>query len=293
LVFHNSSNRLQVLIDGRPVFGSMPVLSGVSGSGYVFDFGAVMKTRRVTVVTLSSAGGSKLRGCAMTAQGSLGLAAPSTSDVMLMLGDSFCATVTPTVSDGHLGSYLKRHLGLGGCINAGVGGSGYVAANANTYNLPAMVSNASNTTLWNYLAPNHIFIHAVGNDRNGTLATVQAAALATWTALRAKFPAAKITITDGYSGNSGPDANAITFAAGMLTTFNAWADTNSRFVKIVGAGTSSTAYITGTGRADQALTTGNSSLFTSTDSTHVSPAGARYLAERLADAIKAAWQGDY
>lgn len=293
LVTHNSLARIQVLIDGKPCFGAMPLQAGVSGSGYVFDFGGVHKERKIVVTSLFSAGGITLRGVGLTAQGSI-RAVPSTSDVMLLLGDSFCSTVAPTISEGHMGSYLKRYLGLGGLVNAGVGGSGYiVTSTAGTYNIPSMLASPSNRAIFSYLNPSHVFLQVGGNDRaTKTVAEIQAAALASWQAIRAQFPSAKISISDGYSGNSGPDAQAIAMSAGLQATFNQWADGNSRFITEVGAG-GSAAYIWGTGNAGAALTTGNSSIYTSTDLVHPSPAGARYLAAKITDALNVAWNGDY
>ena len=290
LVMQTATQRLQVLIDGKPCFGSLVLQAGVNGSGFVFDFNGVHKNRRITICAVAA--GQLPAGVALTAQGSLS-AVPPTSDVMLLLGDSFCATIVPNLAEGHMGTYLKRYLGLGGMVNAGVGGSGYIAKVANSYNVGEVIASPSNRTLFDYLKPNHIFIHTVGNDRAGnSVAAIQSAALSTWQAIRARFPSAKITVTDGYSANGGPDATAIAVAAGVSATFAAWGDPNSRLIQEIGAG-GSASFIWGAGGAGSALVAGNSSLFTSTDNVHPSPAGSRYLAARFAQAMYDAWGGDY
>lgn len=290
LVFQNAAQRFQVLIDGRPVFGSLPLQAGSGGSGYVFDFNGVQKNRKITIATVATF--LTIRGVGLTPQGSLGVV-PKTTDVLLLLGDSFGNTVTPSIADGHLGVYIKRYLGLGGVINASVGGSGYIAFNANSYNIAAMLASPSNKTIFAYLAPTHVFVNAGGNDRGvNTVAQIQVAALSAWQTIRAQFPSAKITITDGYAASGGPDANAIALSAGLLATFTAWADGNSRFVPSIGAG-GSASFIWGTGNANVAIVAGNASIYTSTDTVHPSPGGARYLGARFADAISVAWNGDY
>ena len=290
LVMHMATQRIQVLIDGKPCFGSLPLQTGVNGSGLVFDFNGVHKNRRITICAVAAP--LTPAGVALTAQGSLS-AVPPTSDVMLLLGDSFCATIVPNVADGHMGTYMKRYLGLGGMVNAGVGGSGYIAKVANSYNVAEVIASPSNRTLFDYLKPTHVLIHTVGNDRAGnSVAAIQAAALSTWQAIRARFPSAKITVTDGYSASTGPDAKAIEVAAGVAATFAAWNDPNSRLIQEIGVG-GSAAYIWGTGSAGAALTAGNSSVHTSTDIVHLSPGGARYLASRFTQALNDAWGGDY
>ena len=158
LVMHMATQRIQVLIDGKPCFGSLPLQTGVNGSGLVFDFNGVHKNRRITICAVAAP--LTPAGVALTAQGSLS-AVPPTSDVMLLLGDSFCATIVPNVADGHMGTYMKRYLGLGGMVNAGVGGSGYIAKVANSYNVAEVIASPSNRTLFDYLKPTHVFIHTV------------------------------------------------------------------------------------------------------------------------------------
>lgn len=287
---HNFGASFYLLVDGQPVHVGETTIDSGAGNAVVLDFGGVAKPRRVTICTVGAAHAS-IRGCAITAQGSV-YAVPRNGDVMLCLGDSFNNTVTPNLVP-HLDFFLKRYLGVDGMVNAAVGGSGYiVAAVANTYNIPALLDSPGNRILWPYYNPKHILIQAGGNDKSLAQSAIRAAAISTWQKVRALFPTAKITVTDGHSGAAGPDSQSLTTAATLATAFVDWADQNSRFIPVVTT-LASTAWISGSTNAGEALAAGNSSLWTSTDDTHPSPGGARYLAKRLAEAINLAWGGNY
>lgn len=278
-----------ILIDGKPLSSNYLTSGGASGSGVIIDFGGISKRRRVTFGNYAAAG-VNIAGIAITAQGKV-TAVERTGDTMLVLGDSYNSTVAPN-SAPHLGFFLKRYLGLDGLVLANVGGSGYINKVVNTFNIPEVLSAGPNQLLWPYYNPKHVLINAGGNDGSFSSASIQEAALQTWRNLRTIFPTAKVTITDGNSGAAGPGANNFAVAAALRTAFDTWADSNSRFVPIIGA-SATESWITGTSHAGQALAAGNSSLWTSTDGTHPSPGGARYLARRLADSIDAAWNGGY
>jgi lysophospholipase L1-like esterase len=287
---HNFGASFYLLVDGQPVQLGETTIDAGGGNAVVLDFGGVAKPRRVAICTVGAAHAS-IRGCAITAQGSV-YAVPRIGDVMLCLGDSFNNTVAPNVVP-HLDFFLKRYLGVDGLVNAAVGGSGYIAASvANTYNILAVLNSPSNLLLWPYYSPRHVLIQAGGNDKSLVQADIRAAAIATWQRVRALFPTAKITITDGHSGAAGPDSQSLTTATTLAEAFVYWADPNSRFIPVVTT-LAATAWISGTTNAGEALSAGNSSLWTSTDDTHPSPGGARYLARRLAEAIDAAWDSKY
>ena len=156
-----------------------------------------------------------------------------------------------------------------------LGGSGYISQNPNTFKVPDLLANPANRALIASCAPNisHVIIGAGFNDRTWPVASVQTAALVTWRALWLMLPSAKISITDGWSGSSGPDANALALAAALANAFAAWGDPNSRLIHAIGA-SASTAYISDIGNAGSPVTVDNSSVYTSTDGVHASPAGA-------------------
>lgn len=135
-------------------------------------------------------------------------------------------------------------------------------------------------------------ISAGYNDSALAWSSVGPAALGTWQAARALFPSAKITITDGFAQAKGPDANTLAQAANLLALFSQWNDPNSRFVQAVGPSVN-TAWTQGTGNAGIALAAGNASNFISTDAAHPQPVGSYYLATRMSNAIKAAWNNSY
>ena len=295
LVFFNSSTPVNVEIDGVQVQGGPTTSSGTPGWTLTFDYHGVVQRRTVRVVSATGAIAPTLRSVALSASGRVE-AGVAPADQVLVLGDSINATVVPTSeAGGQMMSYwLQRYLGFDGAINMAVGGSGYVSANPNTFNLPDLLANPANQALLAGYAPSitHVVIGAGFNDRFTPVATVQARALVAWRALRQLLPNAKITITDGWSGSSGPDAQALAMAAALSSAYAQWGDANSRLVHSIGT-SAATAYISGTGNAGVPVTTGNSSVYTSTDGVHPTPAGARYLARRLADDITAAWGGAY
>jgi lysophospholipase L1-like esterase len=295
LVFANSTSPINVEIDGVQVQAGLTSSSGTEGWTLSFDYQGVAKRRTVRVVSATGSVTPALRGVALTAQGSVEAGA-SSNDQVLILGDSINTTVTPSTEAGAqmLSYWVQRYLGFGGAINMAVGGSGYVSQNPNSYNVPNLLANPVNQSLITAYAPHisHVIIGAGFNDRMGPLAEVQAAALASWKALRTLLPDAKISITDGWSGSSGPDSEALALAAALASTFASWGDCNSRLIRSVG-GSTATAYVNGTGNAGTPLTAGNSSVYTSTDAVHPSPAGARHLARRLSDDISSAWASAY
>jgi lysophospholipase L1-like esterase len=295
LVFANSKSPIDVEVDGVQVQAGPIASTGAEGWTLTLDYQGVAKRRTVRVVSAGGSIGPTLRGVALTAQGSVEAGAAPV-DQLLVLGDSINATVTPPSEAGAqmMSYWLQRHLGFDGAINMAVGGSGYVSQNTGSFNLPNLLANPANQQLIASYAPSitHVVVGAGFNDRFRPLAESQAAALASWRALRSLLPNAKISITDGWSGSSGPDANALALAAALASTYAQWGDTNSRLIRTVG-NSAATAYVNGTGHAGLPVVNGNASFYTSTDAVHPSPAGARYIARRLADDIAAAWAGAY
>ncbi|MDB5817771.1 MAG: hypothetical protein JWQ11_1411 [Rhizobacter sp.] len=295
LVFGNSASPIDVEIDGVPVQAGPDRSSGAEGWTLTLDYGGVSKARVVRVVSATGSAAPTLRGVALTAQGKIE-AGTSSKDQVLILGDSINASVTPTSEAGAqmLSYWVQRYLGFGGAINMAVGGSGYISENPNSYNVPNLLANPVNQLLLASYAPNitHVIVGAGFNDRSRPVATVQAAALASWKSLRAQLPNAKITVIDGWSGSSGPDANMLVLAKGLADTFATWGDRNSRMVHPVGT-SAATAYVSGVGNAGVPVVAGNSSVYTSIDAVHPSPAGARYIARRLSDDISSAWGKAY
>jgi lysophospholipase L1-like esterase len=292
VIFHNGVQRVLIEVDDQPLVADLPAPSGSSGNVVVFDYSGSIKKRRVKVVVLAGIS-QNVRGIALTSQGSL-LQPEASTDTLMVFGDSFFDTAPPgTQACGHLGHFLKRALGVQEIVLCNVGGTGYIAAQtANSYNLPSVITNANNRVLFSLYNPSHILINAGLNDSGSSVAAIKAAALTTWQAARSQFPSAKITIGDSWSAATGPNATMLAIASGLADQFAVWGDANARFITPVST-SASTAYIQGTTNAGQALGAGSSGIYTSTDGTHPSPAGARYLATRLAGAINAAWRGGY
>lgn len=289
-----ASGTLYIEIDGQMIQGSQVALA--SGGCIAFDYGGVVKRRLVRVSDVQV--GAAVNGVAMTAQGILE-PSDSPNDCMLLLGDSLQNTVIPSIAtpmSAMQGFWLKRLLGLTSVVNATVGGSGYAVFTANSYNVQAVLATPANQALFASYAPSHILFSAGFNDRNTPFnlgaTPVGPAALQSWQSARQQFPNAKITVTDGFAMASGPDAAALTQAANLLALFNQWGDGNSAFISSIGT-SAATSWMRGTGNAGSGLVAGNASNFVSTDGTHPTPAGAYYLATRMANAIKAAWNNAY
>lgn len=295
LVFANSASPVNVEVDGVPVFAAPVRSSGAEGWTLSFDYAGVSRQRRVRVVSATGSVAPALRGVALPAGAKVEAGAVS-DDQLLVLGDSINVTVLPISEAGaqSMTYWLQRRLGFGGTYSLAVGGSGYVSQNTNTFNLPNLLANPVNRSLIAGYAPTvrHVLIGAGFNDRFRPVAEVQAAALSTWRAVRTLLPDARISITDGWSGSSGPDAQALALARALADSFVQWGDPNARLIRSIGSSTA-TAYVNGTGHAGLPLSSGNSSSFTSVDAVHPSPAGARHIAQRLADDIQAAWDGRY
>lgn len=292
ITIFQSATPVYIEIDGQMIQGNPLPASGVSQWCLAFDYNGVVKRRLVRISDVLV--NTQTRGVALS---TIGYIEPSDSpnDCMLLLGDSLQNTVVPSLSTAMAamqGFWLKRLLGITSMINATVGGSGYVTQVANTFNVPNILATDANQTLFAGFNPGHIMFSAGYNDSSLAFTSVGPAALASWQAARAQFPNAKITVTDGFAMAKGPDANTLTQAANLLALFNSWGDANSRFIQAVGPATT-TSWTRGTGNAGNALAAGNSSDFTSTDTNHPTPAGAYYLAQRMANAIIAAWNNAY
>lgn len=293
LTFSSSTNPVVVEIDGVLVQGNPAPAAGV-GWCIAFDYNGVVGRHRVRLTNNSII--DQLRGVAMTAIGFMEVTDSPASDTLLLLGDSINNTVIPTTVNtlgGPMGWWIGKALGLTAVVNCGIGGSGYANAGVNSFTTIQMLQAAPNQILIPGYNPSHVLCSGGFNDRNTAWATVGPAALATWQAVRALLPNAKITITDGFSEASGPDAAALTQAANLAALYATWGDGNSRFVQSIGP-TTSTAWMQGTNNAGGALQLGNTCNFVGTDGTHPTPAGAFYLgALRMASAINGAWNNAY
>jgi hypothetical protein len=290
----NSSNPLTIEVDG--VLVSVPGTNpgGTNGNCIAFNFNGIVKRRLIRFPGYGQ--GFQIRGVALSPIGTWE-ASDTPQDPIVIFGDSITGTIggTYTLTPNSMHSfqgYLKRLLGVGGIWAAGVAGSGYYNANANTYNCPASLANPSNIAMLALINPGHLIFNQGINDAVDTQSLVMANALASWKAARLLCPKAKITVTDGFSQATGPGAANFTQAQNLLTQFNAWGDPNSRFIQSTSL-TQNTAWTQGTANAGNAIAVGNSCNYVSTDGIHPTPIGAYYLATRMANAMNLAWNGNY
>lgn len=295
LTFVGSTSYQSIDIDDQLMHAAPQLLNGTAGQCLVFDFNGVTKQRRVCINGNTPTGSNALRGVALSTTGYIE-PTNTVNDQMLLLGDSILGTISaPALLQpiSYVGSLLKKYLGLSGTINCSVGGTGYISAGSSgAYNCQGILANPVNQVILPQMAPSHILIAQGYNDIGQPLAAEQAAAITVWSATRALFPNAKITITDGFSQSRGPDAPALAQAAALLTAFTSWGDPNSRFIQTIGP-TTLTAWCRGTISADGAISAGNSCWIVGPDHIHPTPIGCDYYSRRLANQIYIAWNGAY
>jgi lysophospholipase L1-like esterase len=292
IVMSSSVNPTVVEIDGQLVQGN-PTPGTGAGWCIAFDYGGLVKRRRVRLANNSVIDAP--RGVALSTIGFMEPTDSPVNDTLLILGDSISMTILAGGGNGlagAVGGWISKILGMTAVINCAIGGSGYVSVGSNSFTTLQTVQAAPNQALFAAYNPGHVLIASGFNDRATGFGTVGPAALATWQAVRALLPNAKISITDGYSQASGPDANGLAQAVSLATLFTTWNDGNSRFIQSIGP-SASTAWIQGTNNSSQALQLGNSCNFVGSDGVHPNPAGAFFLATRMALAIKNVWNNQY
>lgn len=289
----NSNRPCSIEVDGVLVVANGVAASGVSNFVFGFNYNGVVKRRLVRVMCTSS--NLLVQGICLSPIGFLE-PTDTPTDVLMTLGDSINFTVVAGTNGNPIvhafNGYLRRYLGLSAVWDAGVGGSGYVSQNANTFNVPAMLANPTNIANFKALNPAHVLIEAGCNDTGQSVTAVTAAALGSWNALRAILPNAKITITDGFPNATGPGVNNLAQAVALQAAFTNWNDSNSRFIQTTTA-SAATGITQGTNNAGNAIAAGNSCNFISTDGIHPTPLGAWYYGYRVAQMIIQAWNGNY
>lgn len=293
LTFVATTAVIGIEIDGKLMQANAAIGTGVSAQCLVFDYNGVVKRRKVTVNCCTPTGSASLRGVALSTTGFLE-ATDSPNDQMIIFGDSILNTISNPVPQqpiAYPGALLKRYLGLSGVINTTAAGQGYIAQSANNFNVPNLLGNSVNQTLFGIYNPGHVLITPGYNDIGNAVSLVNAAALQTWQYARAIFPDAKITITDGFTQAKGPDAATLAQANGLRATYATWGDLNSRFISMCAS--AATAWVRGTGTASGAIAAGNSCWVVGTDNVHDTPLGADGVTRRLTYEINNAWNGQY
>lgn len=206
----------------------------------------------------------------------------------LWLGDSFSETVIPStnyIADKFMAADVMRRLGIRYGFDMHIGGTGYVTTGAQGQsNVMNLVAN--NAMPVSDLAA--VFVCHGFNDRLLTPAAVRANARATWQMLAERHPNATICVLGPWSGNRSADANQIAIDAAIQAEFQAWGYANSEFESpmtgnVISNGVLRAGFLPwtqGAGYVGAASGTGNSNIYTGTDSTHGSPAGRVYYGER-------------
>lgn len=293
ITFAAVTGNVAIEVDGQLVNADPVRITNNAGFCIKIDYAGKLGRRKVRI---SSSFAFFIRGIAMTPSGYAEVS-DTPNDTALILGDSLGLTSSTTFGSINqpialLSSMITRYLGIAGIINMSVGSSGYLAFPAGGYTTGQVVNNPVNRQLIRAYNPPHVFIFSGHNDSAGPPSAVVNAALATWQALRALLPTAKITILDGLAQASSANAGLIANAAALYSMWQLWGDTNSRFIQSTGAG-GKASWIFGTGNAGTAIVVGNSSAYVGPDGTHSTPRGINYTAQRWAGATSLAWNGDY
>lgn len=300
ITFANVTSPIIVEVDGQLVSANPITTAGGSHNCVKLDYNGVVKRRLVRFSLNSNGTVGVMFGAAVTTIGFCETT-DTINDTLLCLGDSITGTLSgagclyPAVN---FAASVQRYLGFAGCAQSNIAGSGYVSVNANSLTTGGIVANYVNQILFKQYAPSHILICSGYNDwglviaSGTTIPAVTAAALACWQAVRAIFPNTKITINDGFPESNSANATYQAGAAALLAAFNAWGDTNSRFVQSTGP-SASQAWTQGSGNTGSAIQAGTACLYVGPDGTHPSPMGCDNLGKRMARAITLAWNGAY
>jgi len=290
LGFHNFGAQAMVTIDGRLVQGEPSRFTVGGDAGLIYDFNGEFKRRTITVPAAA-----QFRGVGLTAKGFVS-ATPKGNDTMLLLADSYGSTSNPSLFlMGVMGYHLKKELGLSGMINCTSGGTGYFnKVTAQQLNMLERLNNVDNIAAWTYLNPSHILFAMGNNDVNQNESNARYYMRASWEKARGLFPNAKISVWTCHGGSTGPSAGTFAMGAAIRAEFRAWNDPNSRLIDILGT-SAAQSIVSGTSRIDLAINAAENVSFVGgfNDNAHPSPFGARYLAQRLAQYINAAWNGEY
>lgn len=206
---------------------------------------------------------------------------------LLWLSDSYGNTRVPDTSVAELKYNQEQTLynivgeGIGCQYSYGLpsAGGGYVAVGNGTI-LTMLTLNPITEVQIDY-----VIIAAGFNDRSSATATVSAVCLLAWQKARSLYPYATIIIVTAWQDR---DSSTFTTAneAAYLSQFAAWNDANSVLIQPMSS--EAFKWVSGSGYTGTTNGSGNSDFYISTDSTHPSPNGVTYFADKLITSIIAA-----
>jgi lysophospholipase L1-like esterase len=209
---------------------------------------------------------------------------------MMVMGDSLSAGSAQNTALA-LGTWVDRAadlLGFADVWNSAIGGTGYITATR-------FLDRIGDLSAANWGAADLVVIEGGYNDSGGnSQQAIQDAARAFFQAVKAVQPAAQVIVLGVHSPSGSPAASLVNANAGVraaaLAETLAFVDQQSGEVLAATGATvraATTSWVTGTGRVGTTTGVGNADVYIGTDGVHLTDAGHRYKARRVADAIQA------
>jgi lysophospholipase L1-like esterase len=208
-------------------------------------------------------------------------------DRAIFLGDSFTEGTGATASFTSYANVASQFLGWE-CWASGSGGTGYIATGS-TGRVKYLDRVVHDVIGYN---PDIVIVEGGTNDTASAKATVQVAATTLLQTIQAGLPRAKIFVLSNFSvqGTSAAITNTrdgikAAALACKLPFIDSLAGITYDAKGIALTPFASGMWFTGSGNTGATQATGNASYYTFTDGGHPSPAGHRYLGERIASEI--------
>ena len=203
------------------------------------------------------------------------------------IGDSFTDGAQSSGPDRSWTTQLAYLCGISNPWAVANGGTGYVSVGAGLGNF------GSETRISDVIAsnPEMLFFAGSVNDRQNTVAEIQAAALAAWRAYRLTFPDIPFVIFGCPTPATGIPADAIKVDNALADAFAMWGDSNADFVRVTTDPQGPWLYGTGYISSNPATSngSGNNDVYMGrvevNDGTHPNNPGHAYLARRDAQAL--------
>ena len=261
------NSRLRVVVDGR-LANSTPVEHPLDGGLYLTRVSFASKAKRhVRLLTNSPYFG----GIRLLPSDKLTRSTVITPLRTMFVGDS--------ITEGPAGqaaqtSYAGRAAELLGWTDAwlsGVGATGYLAAPS-----PKLTFRQRYAQDVLPYAPQVLVIAGGINDAGASDSAIQAEASALFDLIQADLPQTLVFVT-------GPWATIGRVRSGVNASLKAAVGTRTNFIWVPNVDDS---WLTGTGNAGSPKGDGNADAYVSADTTHPTPAGIEYLAEKFRESVK-------
>lgn len=265
-----------ILVDGQLIGDPIDLGSTGLTTGIPLTFSG-RGVRRITVIT------RYFWGVMLGPNDTIWRSAAPLGPRVIVIGDSFTDGTGVTIAPG-LNGYSAQLGFLRGWEDvwaSGVGGTGYLQADSGNVNyrdrLQADVVSR---------APDIVIVTGGINDHaNFSASAIQTEAALLFAAIRAGLPNAHLVVILPFWKDGSPVESIVNTKIAIRTAATGVADAVIDPIGVDVSGANTSGWITGTGRVGSTTGAGNADLYTSTDGTHPSSAGHRYLAGRIDAAL--------